>query len=342
MADMIERYVYDVVRRLPDKERGEVSRELNASIYDMLPENAGDTEIRETLTCLGSPAELAEKYRSKPRYLISPGIYDDYIRALKWVLPLVGCLMLALGAVFGAINTIKDGADVVFPNFITSIISSGLEHGCSAVLFSLLWITAGFAIADRSSAKKASGKCWNPDQLPDIISDGKFRIPLSDSIVELVITVVAAQAVILLCSGTIPFSFELHSGDVHAYSLFSSDFLLSAIPVVITGAFLTISECVAKIVFRRWTPALCAVVVVSNLASIGLMVYLFTRPEIMSPDFVAFARDKWPQMDSMNFMGAAVGKNLPLFITGTLVTAFSLAECGFAISKTVRAAQIKE
>lgn len=32
MNEMIERYIYDVTRRLPEKERGEVKRELEASI----------------------------------------------------------------------------------------------------------------------------------------------------------------------------------------------------------------------------------------------------------------------------------------------------------------------
>lgn len=44
MNNLIERYVYDVTRRLPEKDRDEVSSELKSNIYDMLPENAGKTK----------------------------------------------------------------------------------------------------------------------------------------------------------------------------------------------------------------------------------------------------------------------------------------------------------
>ena len=77
----IERYVYDVARRLPEKDREEVKKELRANIYDMLPENAGNEQVKKVLYELGSPASLAEKYRQKPRYLISPAYYDEYVRA---------------------------------------------------------------------------------------------------------------------------------------------------------------------------------------------------------------------------------------------------------------------
>lgn len=42
-ADMIDRYIYDVIRRLPEKERADVRQELRANIYDMLPEAPSDS-----------------------------------------------------------------------------------------------------------------------------------------------------------------------------------------------------------------------------------------------------------------------------------------------------------
>ena len=94
MDNLIERYVQEVTRRLPEKERAEVSRELKSNIYDMLPEHPDEEAIKKVLNSLGSPAALAEKYRQNPRYLISPAYFDEYTRALKW-------LMIA-GLVLGA------------------------------------------------------------------------------------------------------------------------------------------------------------------------------------------------------------------------------------------------
>ena len=47
--NLIERYVYDVARRLPEKDREDVKKELRANIYDMLPENANDEAIKKVL-----------------------------------------------------------------------------------------------------------------------------------------------------------------------------------------------------------------------------------------------------------------------------------------------------
>ncbi len=44
MNNYIERYVNDVISRLPEKEREEVKKELQSNIYDMLPEGAEDAE----------------------------------------------------------------------------------------------------------------------------------------------------------------------------------------------------------------------------------------------------------------------------------------------------------
>jgi predicted transcriptional regulator len=55
MDNLIERYVYDVTRRLPEQERGEVGKELKSNIYDMLSDDADEAEIRTVLYELARP-----------------------------------------------------------------------------------------------------------------------------------------------------------------------------------------------------------------------------------------------------------------------------------------------
>ena len=47
MSNLIERYVHDVARRLPEKDREDVKKELRANIYDMLPEGASEEAIKK-------------------------------------------------------------------------------------------------------------------------------------------------------------------------------------------------------------------------------------------------------------------------------------------------------
>jgi hypothetical protein len=79
----------------------------------MLPEHPDEEAIKKVLNSLGSPAALAEKYRQNPRYLISPAYFDEYTRTLKWVLPLVGLVVMAVGMLVGALEAMKVSAGSV-------------------------------------------------------------------------------------------------------------------------------------------------------------------------------------------------------------------------------------
>ena len=62
--DLIERYIYAVIRYLPLKMRGDVEKELDSLISDMLEERCRDItpsekDIRGVLMELGMPEELA-------------------------------------------------------------------------------------------------------------------------------------------------------------------------------------------------------------------------------------------------------------------------------------------
>ncbi|MCK7487015.1 MAG: hypothetical protein MZU97_17045 [Bacillus subtilis] len=56
MNDWIKRYVHDVARRLPESQRDEVKKELEANIGDMLPEQPTEADIKAVLTTLGARA----------------------------------------------------------------------------------------------------------------------------------------------------------------------------------------------------------------------------------------------------------------------------------------------
>ena len=346
MADWIERYTYDVVRRLPEKDREDVGRELRANIYDMMPENAGEEEIKAVLTGLGPPAELAEQYRQKPQYLISPAVYDDYIRALKWIIPLVGGILLAVGAVFGAIEAIEaieESAVASAVNFAASIFSNAISFGVSGAFQALVWTTVGFVIADRAKAsKEPAADAWALDQLPTTLPSSKGKIPLSDSIAELAVTVVFGTIAVLLCLGFSPFAFALQMGEVRIVHLFSESFLALCVPVVVLGCLCGVAECVVKIVKRRWTPLVCGVVVADSLIGIGLLLYLVTRPVIFSPELTAFLQTSgfW-QDDLLRFFGRAPEHPI-LFLFAAIVIIASLAECGSAIYRTAKAGRLSK
>ena len=113
MENLIERYIAAVVQQLPEKERAEVAQELRSNIYDMLSDQPNDAEIKEVLQLMGSPTKLAEQYRQNPRYLISPQVYDEYIRLLKLLVPIVGIITVIVGAVTGVFETLQQNSNQV-------------------------------------------------------------------------------------------------------------------------------------------------------------------------------------------------------------------------------------
>ena len=93
--EMIERYIYAVIKRLPFQMRGEIEDELRGMISDILEERGaveqpGREEILAVLTELGKPEELARRYEpDSTRSLISPEYYSRYKTALKYALFIV-------------------------------------------------------------------------------------------------------------------------------------------------------------------------------------------------------------------------------------------------------------
>lgn len=337
MNNYIERYVNDVIRRLPEKDRDEVRKELKSNIYDMLSDDTDDNEIKSVLYKMGPPASLAEKYRTNPRYLISPAIFDDYIRALKWILPLVGSLALIIGMILGAIDAIKDEM-IEMSKFINIIISQGISTGVSVACQALVWTTIGFLIAEQTGVRvnEKKEKLWQVDDLPDLSQELKSRIPLSDCIVELAIIVFLSILAVLYCKEKLPFALTIKKGDIQIYNIFNSSFLASCIPVIIIIALFSIVECVAKIIKRRFTPLVCGTVLVSSLINMSLILYLLYRSDIFSMEFRNYLQGvEWGSYDVMRFLSQ--GGSNPIIILFTIIIVVStLAECGNAVYKTFR------
>lgn len=337
MENLIKRYICDVTRRLPEKEREEVYKELTSNIYDMLPENADETQIRAVLYQLGAPAALAEKYRQNPRYLISPAIYDDYIRTLKWILTLVGSVVFLISMITGSIAAIKDGV-VDISYYFSSIFPKCISIGFAAALQALVWITIGYVIAERvgTNAEGITRKEWKIEDLPELTSNAKNRISLSDSIISLVLTAAFAIIAILVCSGALPIPFLLYPESTEVINLFSQSFLAICIPAIVVVTILSICEYIAKIKDRRWTPLVCGTVITSNLVGMGIFIYLINRSDLFSTEFIAFLQIRdWGIFDLLRSAETGATNPIILFIC-IIVVVCSLIDCGVALYKTLK------
>lgn len=157
-----DRYVREVVRRIPADQRDDVADELRGTIADTIDAREPDDREaaeREVLTEMGDPIRLAARYADRPLALIGPDLYPTYIRLLVLLLSTVLPVVVVATA---AIDVIEAG------NFTTvagAIIGSLLTVG--AQMFA--WLTVVFAFMERVVSREQlanDAKPWTPDSLP--------------------------------------------------------------------------------------------------------------------------------------------------------------------------------
>ncbi len=92
--NLIDIYIQEVTRRLPEKNREDIALELRSTISDMLSDDYRDDDVKDVLEKLGNPAELASGYRDQPMHLIGPRYFDVYLSLLKMILPIAAVIAL--------------------------------------------------------------------------------------------------------------------------------------------------------------------------------------------------------------------------------------------------------
>ncbi|MGN1385564.1 MAG: HAAS signaling domain-containing protein, partial [Bacillus sp. (in: firmicutes)] len=59
---LIDIYIQEVTRRLPEKSREDIALELRSTIEDMLPDEHTEQDVKAVLEKMGNPATLAGGY----------------------------------------------------------------------------------------------------------------------------------------------------------------------------------------------------------------------------------------------------------------------------------------
>lgn len=253
----IDRYVYDVVRRLPERQRIEIDKELRGLIADMLMTRAlppTPHAINTVLMELGDPARLADNYRGSGRYLIGPSYFDKYVTLLKTV---TGAVFIGLSAAVIASFLSKPPENILVAlyQYAGSIVSAMLQ------IFA--WITGGFALAEYNSGgepKEQSPSDWTPADLPDLPTKENL-IPLSEPIFGIGLAVV-----IMATLNVAP----------HSFGILQLESLVRALPAINAVIALSIIEEGLKIFYGKWARPLAIANVLSNISITGLATFMFS------------------------------------------------------------------
>ena len=153
--DLIERYVEAVTARLRPKRRGEVERELRASILDALEARGGspdsETDVAAVLAELGEPSVVAAGYEPGSQYLIGPELYPLFRRVVRVTLAtLVGAsaVAFAVALLLGGLAEFRAG----------ELLEDTLEFAIGAAVVAVVVIVGVFAWLQRSEVSVPARK----------------------------------------------------------------------------------------------------------------------------------------------------------------------------------------
>ncbi len=167
MSELVERYVHQVGRYVPPKERAEIEAELRSQIQDQLDDRFGGTpsqaEVATVLAELGDPRRMAASYGGQ-QYLIGPDLYPYMMLVLRHGWVLVPAMVVFL-TVFEAL--------VSQQSTVVSLVITSLLGALNATLIFSAVVVLIFAVIQHSGVElEEKTKVFNPLDLPEADEPG--------------------------------------------------------------------------------------------------------------------------------------------------------------------------
>jgi len=283
LEELINRYVYDVVRRLPQSQRADIEHELRELIEDMLLDKVGENEpmqqdVEKVLLQLGKPADLADKYRDEKRYVIGPAYYDTYCMVLKIVLLCVG---VGVG-VAQSINCIfSSGEKAIQASYeIVPSILSGLMQGFA-------WVTILFFIFERYGKKVLDSRHlggWKLSDLPLIPSE-KAIIKKSEPIVGIIFSFIFF--ILLNVSPQLFGAYFFENGILrYSVSIFDLQVFKGLLPLINLCFVIGIIKELLKLVAGKYSLKLSIAMAGLNVISMVVTCMIFANRAIWNSNFI--------------------------------------------------------
>lgn len=290
--NLIETYVYEVTRRLPEKSRNDIALELTSTIEDTLPEYYTENEVMEALSKLGDPAQLAASYRDTPNYLIGPKVYDIYIRTIKIIIPWVILITILVHVVESIV--LFSGEESILSVMIKAI---GMIIGTiiSALIQTFFWVTIIFIFIERIGLANSNdpittfGVKWTPEALKHVIVIPKKKaISKGEVIFGFVWT--AIWVALYFNADHLAGIYRSTSGEglQMVMPTFNQTVLLSYWPIILPFALFEIGLGIYKWKNKQWTMKLVTINAVIKVLSLIALIVIATNPSLINEDFAPY------------------------------------------------------
>ena len=185
--NLIEKYVAEVGKYLPRRNRADIEAEIRSTLEDMLDERTqaagADREAAalELLKEYGPPRKVAESYGAV-QYLIGPRLFPIF----EMVLKIVAAVLLGVGLLGFGFNAVR--MDMAGPALVTAL-GKLIYDSVGGVLMAFGNIVLVFAILERVlplSDQKDLTDEWDPTDLAK--EEDPDQVKTSDLVAEIVFT----------------------------------------------------------------------------------------------------------------------------------------------------------
>lgn len=285
---LIELYVQEVTRRLPESQREDIGLELRSTIEDMLPDEYQEEDVKSVLRELGHPAKLASGYRDKPMHLIGPRYFDVYVNLLKLIIPLAMIISFCVVTFVGIFTYSGEGEGI---QILLSLIGDGVWNSLSAGMQTFFWITVTFGLLERFDSSNnlnpitANWKEWSPEDLKDVPYVPKEKainkVELFGSLIWTVIWVIgyfyANQLVGIYENGA--------DGLALVTPLFNQSQLLGYWPLVVLVILFELGMVAYKWKLGQWTMKLAFANAGVHFVSLAVFILVFSNITVFNPAF---------------------------------------------------------
>ncbi|SFE80770.1 hypothetical protein SAMN05216378_4142 [Paenibacillus catalpae] len=316
--EIIDRYVSAVVKRLPEKSRAEVERELRVNIQDMLPDEYEEADVHQVLLSLGNPADLAAQYYEPKRYLISPERYANYMYVLKIV-----SIVAAIVIPFAAIVTVLTDAQGDSPiDLLVRMIVQTIVMAFQAVFVVFGCVTLIFALLERVDTKYSqwpyTGKPWTIKDLEAVQVMNSRSIDKTEPIFSIVISVFFA--IVICFYPDLLGWYSKADGEWDITPLFNAEVLRAYVPFVLALSVFGIVIAVLKLIQQKWSMRTAWMNVLFDVCIIVFICAFFLNGDLFTDAFIEkFALGVKADSDSLESIWDKSSYGLAAFITLSMV-----------------------
>ena len=330
--ELIDRYVHQVGRRLPERTRADVKQELRSLLIDALEERTGRTVEAEAaftedeqvavLEEFGPPEQMADKYRPRPRYVIGPKVFDLYL--------LVVVVVAGAGLLAAIITAI---VSMLGPDAKVSVFDVLLQTGTIFMNVALSGVgstTLVFALLERVIPEEEfelhADEAWNPRDLP--VVEARDEVKRGGLIVEIAFLTLLIIAVLAFGDRI---GGAYYDGTWHWLpSFFSPAFFSYYLPLFITRWGLSIVLDLVLLRQGRWQLGTRIVDVLFHCLDIYILARLINglpiiNPEVFQDIFVAVPGTA-DILDNLANSGLRIA-----FLIALLVTIFEVVSQGVPV-----------